>query len=174
MTLYHASNHVGLKVLLPQLSIHGTPYVYAVKNKLTAVLFGAPKDDFDILMDEQNGKPVLWECYPDALRTVYCGKSCALYEVKDTGFLSGRTGWEQELVSLNPVTVIRETMIDDIYRVIIQATGNGECILHRYSLETAYQEMLRNELMERIEMFGLTKEHLRQDMRFQTYFSSLL
>lgn len=58
--LYHVSQQSGLKELVPQMSTHGRKYVYAVNNRLTAILFGAPKDDFDILLDQEDGKPVIY------------------------------------------------------------------------------------------------------------------
>ncbi len=51
--LYHASCVAGLKELTPRASTHGEAYVYAIDNAVTALLFGAPKDDFDVLVDEE-------------------------------------------------------------------------------------------------------------------------
>lgn len=49
------------------------------------ICFGAPKDDFDLLMDEVDGIPVLYECYPGAFQRIYAGKNCSLYEVSEEG-----------------------------------------------------------------------------------------
>ena len=54
--LYHASKQTGLKLLEPCSSTHGKAYVYAIRDPVTAVCFGAPKDDFDLMMDEADGK----------------------------------------------------------------------------------------------------------------------
>lgn len=172
--LYHASQETGLKVLWPHESTHGKCYVYAVRNPLMALLFGAPKDDFDLLMDEEGGRPVLYECYPDAFRKIYAGKSCSLYEVENAGFLAHQTGWEQEWVCESPVTVMRETKIRDISLIIMEAVSQGECILHSYSDKAAYQDILREELSERIRVFGMTAEQMSRDTRFTEYFSWLL
>lgn len=94
MTLYHSSRIKGLKKLEPRISTHGSPYVYAVDNKTLSMLFGAKKDDFDMIVDMQNDVPCVWECYPDALSCVYGGKSCSVYELDGEGFLRGVTGWE--------------------------------------------------------------------------------
>jgi len=91
--LYHASQQSGIKELVPQTSTHGKKYVYAINNRLTAILFGAPKDDFDILLDEVDGKPAIFECYPNALRKIYYEKTCYLYLLNEEGFLSNQTGW---------------------------------------------------------------------------------
>lgn len=83
--LYHASKISGLRELTPRPSTHGVEYVYAIKSRITAICFGAPKDDFDLLMDEVDGIPVLYECYPGAFQRIYAGKNGSLYEVSEEG-----------------------------------------------------------------------------------------
>ena len=172
--LYHASKQAGLKELRPQISTHGKAYVYAINNRLTALLFGAPKDDFDILMDESNGTPVIYECYPDALKSVYWGKSCSLYSLSEDGFLANRTGWDPELVCERAVSVVCEERIENIYEEIIRAIQAGGCIFHPYSEDTEYQDFLRDELSERIKQFGITEAQMQADPRFELYFNRLL
>lgn len=167
--LYHASNIHNLQYLKPNKSTHGGSY-----DKVTAVCFGAPKDDFDILIDEEDGVPVLFECYPDAFKKVYKGKSCSLYTVEEEQFVSGRTGWDSELVSENTIQVLNEDMILDIYDYIIEAANRNECILNLYSDSESYQHMLKEELEERIKDFGLSKEQMANDNRFELYFSKIV
>ena len=66
--LYHISKTAGLKALKPQVSTHKKAYVYAVENLVTGLLFGSPHDDLDFMKSEENGIPVIMECYPDAFR----------------------------------------------------------------------------------------------------------
>lgn len=172
--LYHASSTAGKRILEPHLSTHGKEYVYAIRNRVTAMCFGAPKDDFDILIDEVDGKPVLFECYPDALKRVYAGKACSLYTVKEDGFLQGQTGWESEMVSENPVEVISEEIIPDIYESLGSAENRGECVINRYSGDENYLSMLRDELSERIKASGISKEQMGMDDRFQKFLSAIL
>lgn len=172
--LYHASQVFGLTVLLPQTSTHQTPYVYAIRGRLTALCFGAPKDDFDLLMDEGEGRPVLWECYPGAFRRIYGGKSCSLYAVKETGFLQGKTGWAPELVCPEAVPVLWEERIPDLFLVLSQAAEAGECILHAYSRSPDYQAMLREELTWRIRQLGLTRAQLNAGRSFPAELDRLL
>lgn len=171
--LYHASKVSGLRMLIPKESTHGKKYVYAIGNRLTAILFGAPKDDFDLLMDEADRKPVLYECYPHALKRVYEGKACSLYTVEEDGFLPHQTGWEPELVCEREVPVVHEEQIPNIYLEIAAASGRGECVLHTYSEDEAYRNFLRDELRERVRAFRLTKEQMDGDPRFVRYFYSL-
>ena len=174
MAFYHASQTRGLRVLLPSVSTHGKAYVYAIRNRLTALLFGAPKDDFDLLLDEQNGVPVAFEAYPGALQRVYSGKGCSLYEVSEDSFLPDQTGWEPEWVSTRAVPVLREERVEDLYGELLRAASQGDCLLRRYSEEEAYRAFLKEELSERVLQFGLTKERMDADPRFQRYLNRIL
>lgn len=109
--LYHVSSTAGLKVLEPKTSSHGKAYVYAIENMVTGLLFGAKKDDFDFLLDEDEcGNPVVYECYPNAFEKIYRGKCCSVYELEETDFKRGVTGWEPELVCDHEVPVQQEIM----------------------------------------------------------------
>lgn len=172
--LYHASCVSGLKRLEPRVSTHQTPYVYAIRSKLTAMLFGAPKDDFDLLIDLEDGRPVLYECYPAALKKVYSGKQCSIYTVSENGFLTGMTGWEEELVCPTSVTVVGEEVVEDIYTQLMRASENEQCTIHFFAPEENYLSFLREELQERICAFGMTAEEMRRDTRFLLYHHKLL
>ena len=172
--LYHASKQEGIIELVPQISTHGRKYVYAINNRLTALFFGAPKDDLDILVDEMEGKPVIYECYPNALKKIYFGKSCSMYELNEEGFLFNQTGWEPELVCEHAVAVVKEEKIGNIYEEIINSIQNGECIFHEYSESEEYLKFLKDELSERIRHWGITDEQMKADPRFELYFNKLL
>ena len=172
--LYHASDVVGLNILEPHVSTHGKPYVYAINSRITALLFGTPKDDFDILIDVKDGKTIIYECYPKALEKVYAGKDCFLYMVSEEGFLSGQTGWDAEMVCPTSVKVEHEEKIYDMYKSIIEATDNGFCEINYYSDNEDYQAFLREELSERIASWNITDEMMKKDVRFELYFNKLL
>lgn len=172
--LYHASCVSGLKVLEPHISTHKQPYVYAINSKLTALLFGAPKDDFDLLIDFENGRPIVYECYPNALQTVYSQKSCSVYTVEETGFLKGMTGWDQELVCPSPVPVVCEERVNDIYEEILLALHNNQCVIHFFEESDAFLSFLKDELQERVTAFGITPEYRSRDERFTKYHNKLL
>lgn len=172
--LYHASRISGLKELKPQVSTHGKPYVYAIRSKLMAILFGSPKDDFDLLIDVEDGKTVLYECYSDAIKQVYSGKSRSLYTVEETDFQKGMTGWDEELVCSSPVKVVWEEIIPDIYMEIMKATREGICEIYSYERSESYLPFLQDELQERVDTFEITAEYRKQDPRFVQYHNSLL
>ena len=171
--LYHASCVAGLKELTPRASTHGEAYVYAIDNAVAALLFGAPKDDFDVLMDEEDGRPILWECRPDALRAVYAGRGCALYAVPAEGFLCGQTGWRPERVCKTPVPAIREETIPDLYERLLAAEAEGLCVLHRFRADKSYHAFLCGEFRARIAAFGITENAVRADARFAPFLEEL-
>ena len=172
--LYHASNISGIKELKPQVSTHGKPYVYAIRSKLMAILFGAPKDDFDLLIDSENDVTTLYECYPNAVKTIYFGKKCSLYTVEEVGFQSGMTGWDEELVCSTPVTVVSEENIEDIYGKLMDAIREGICEIHFYEQSEKYLSFLRDELQERVDAFGISEEYTKKDPRFVRFHNNLL
>lgn len=114
--LYHVLQKAGLRVLQPHVSTHKKAYVYAIKNMVTGILFGAKQDDFDfIISTDENHKPAIYECYPDALKKIYQGKSCSVYELSDEGFQCGMTSWNPEFVCECEVEVLGEIVIKDLY-----------------------------------------------------------
>ena len=174
--LYHASPRSGLKTLLPHASTHGTPYVYALENPVTALLFGAKQDDFDFdISTDAAGIPTLCECYPGALETVYQGKSCSLYQAPEAGFLRSQTGWADELVSPRPVPVLSETPIPDLYARLLSAEASGALILRRYQHTPTYRRMVAAHIIDRLLRFRVDLERcLDQDPRFSTHYRALI
>lgn len=172
--LYHASQMTGLKELIPQVSTHGKPYVYAIRSRMMAMLFGTQKDDFDLLVDAENGKAILYECYPDAVKKVYSGKSCSIYSVEETGFQEGLTGWDEELVCPTSVAIVSEETVKDIHEQLMLAVEEGNCEIHFYERSEKYLSFLRDELQERVDTFGISREYREHDSRFVQYHNVLL
>ena len=97
-----------------------------------------------------------------------------MYTVSEEGFLSGKTGWDAELVCPTPVKVEQEEKIHDIYESIIEAADKGLCEINYYSDNDDYQAFLREELSERIASWNITDEMMKKDVRFELYFNKLL
>lgn len=172
--LYHVSPMPGITVLTPRVSSHGKAYVYAVDSLVTGLLFGAKKDDFDLLLDTNDeGTPEVYECYPDAFRTVYQGKGCSVYELKDDGFLHGITSWSPELVCESDVTVEREVVIDDLYSRLLQEEEDGNLILHRYTDTPAHKKLISEHIVDRLIRFDAL-DCLETDPRFQKYYQPII
>lgn len=174
--LYHVSSTSGIKVLEPKKSSHGEAYVYALKNLTTALLFGAKKDDFDFLMDEnEQGIPVIYECYPKAFETVYKGKSCSIYELSEDGFIAGMTNWEPELVSTNPVAVLNEIRVDDLYERLLYEAKQGKLIIHYFQDELSYKKIVSEHIVDRLIRWDLLESDIiYRDKRFSAYFADLI
>lgn len=153
--LYHVSKTSDLKIIEPRKSTHKIPYVYAIENVDTALLFGAKKDDFDFILDEIDGKPVVYECYKDAFKEIYSNKSCSIYELADEGFMRGMTSWTPELVSEHPAVVVREIKIDDLYGYLMDEVKAGDIILSLYKSSKEYKSMISNHILDRIIRFEI-------------------
>ena len=125
--LYHVSPKAGLKTIQPHVSTHKKAYVYAIENMVTGILFGAKQDDFDfIISTDESDTPIIYECYPDALKKIYQGKSCSVYLVDEKDFQRGLTSWNPEFVSEKEVEVISEIVIDDMYQRLLEEEHNGK------------------------------------------------
>lgn len=168
---YHVSATAGLRTLKPQRSTHGKAYVYAVDHVVTGLLFGAPHDDFDFIIDEENGIPVVSECYPDAFRLIFRGKSCSVYEVAADGFLRGMTPWQSELVCESDVAVLRETPIADLSARLLAEERAGNLILHRYADTAEYRRLVSEHIVDRLVRFDAV---YTEDERLLQHYGKLI
>lgn len=172
--LYHVSSTRGIKVLEPRESTHKRPYVYAIENLVTGLLFGTKHDDFDFCIStDENGKPHIYECYPRAFEIIYSGKSCSVYEVEEDGFLRGMTGWSVELVSESPVPVQKETFIPDLHCRLLEEQTAGNLEIHLFSEEPEYKKMISEHIVDRLIRFNAI-EYMAQNPRGQKYFKELI
>ena len=172
--VYHVSPASGLTVLTPRVSSHGKAYVYAIDNLVTGLLFGVRHDDFDFMIDtDAEDNPVVYECYPDAFYTVYHGKSCSVYELKEDSFMRGRTSWAPELVSESEVPVEKEVVVEDLYQRLLQEEAGGKLILHPYTDAQEYKEMISRHIVDRLIRFDAL-DYLETDARFQKYYKQMI
>lgn len=153
--LYHISKTTGLKVLTPHISTHKKPYVYAIENVVTGLLFGAQHDDFDFIISEKNGIPLIMECYPYAFQSIFKDKSCSIYEIPEEGFLRGMTTWTPELVSENEVTVVREIPVSNLFLRLLDEEAKGNLIIRRYEDNADYKSVVSEHVVDRLIRFDL-------------------
>ena len=174
--LYHVSPTPGLKTLRPRVSTHKKPYVYAIENRETALLFGAKQDDFDFIISTlPDGRPCVCECRPNVFQEVYQGKSCSVYEVSETGFLRGITGWEPELVCGGEVPVLRETAVPDLYQTLLAAEKENALVLERYTFSDAYRRKIASHIVDRLLRFEIDLDAILQtDNRFSLHYKALV
>lgn len=172
--LYHISKTPGLKVLKPQISTHKKAYVYAIENMVTGLLFGAPKDDFDFILCVQDGVPVVMECYPDAFRQIFEGRSCSVYEVCEDGFERGKTTWSAELVSENEVEVLSESVVENLYARLLEEKAKGNLIVRRYEDTEPYKHMISKHIVDRLIRFDMVyTDHERLHKHFGKLIAAL-
>lgn len=167
--LYHVSPVSGLRELRPQVSTHGRAYVYAAETAAMGLLFGAKQDDLDLLIDLDDGVPTVYECYPEALRTVYHGKRCSVYELHEEGFRRDLTSWAGELCCETAVPVERETVVEDLYRRIWEEEERGTLRLHRYAADAAYKRLISAHIVDRLIRFDLL-DRAEEDARLRAHF----
>lgn len=174
--LYHVSQIAGLKVLQPHVSTHKKAYVYAIENVVTGILFGAKQDDFDfIISTDENDKPSIFECYPDALRKIYQGKRCSIYELNDEGFQRGMTSWTPELVCECEIEVVREIVVNDLYERLLEEEKSGNLEIHRYEFCDEYRKKISTHIFDRIIRFEVDlSKCMEQDERFSTYYKNIV
>lgn len=174
--LYHVSHKSGLRVLQPRTSTHKKPYVYAIENMVTGLLFGVKMDDFDFMIStDENDKPVVYECYPCAFQKIYQGKGCSVYEVSDEGFMRGMTSWEPELVCENEVSVIDEIVVADLYERLLEEEKSGNLKIYRYEFNDEYREKIASHIVDRIVRFDIDLSNIiEKDRRFDVYYKGIV
>lgn len=174
--LYHVSQKSGLKVLKPHVSTHKKAYVYAIENRVTGMLFGVKKDDFDfIISTDSDYKPSVYECYPGAFQSVYQGKSCSVYQVKEEGFLRGMTSWRPELVCENEVEVVDELVVGDLYQSLLEEERKGNLTIHPYEFNDAYRKIIASHVVDRLIRFEVDLDKcMEQDERFALHYKGII
>lgn len=174
--LYHVSSYAGLKILRPHVSSHKKAYVYAIENMVTGLLFGTKQDDFDfIILTDESGTPIVYECYPDAFKKIYRGKRCSVYEVEDEGFQRGLTSWSEELVCDTEVAVKKEIVVDDLYERLIQEEAQGNLVIYRYECSDEYRKKVSAHIVDRLIRFDIDLYNcINQDSRFSMYYMRIV
>ena len=174
--LYHVSNKSGLKRLKPYISSHKKAYVYAIEDMVTGLLFGAKKDDFDlIILTEEDGISSVYECYPNAFQSIYKGKGCSVYLVKEEGFQRGMTSWSPELVCENEVEIMEEIIIEDLYQKLLEEENNGNLRVYRYEFDNNYRKKIASHVVDRIIRFDIDLDNcMTYDRRFLLYYKDIV
>lgn len=171
--LWHVSRTSGLKTLKPMVSTHGRAYVYAVDNLTTGLLFGAETDDFDFIINTSDeGAPEIFECYQNAFESVYKGKSCSVYELDDSGFMRGMTSWSAELVSVNEVKALNETVVPDLYDRLLEEEKGGRLIINRFSRDAEYKRLISGHIVDRLIRFNIGNDV--KDERLLKHYKKLI
>lgn len=160
MKLYHVSTIPNLKVLEPRLSSHGKPYVYATTNLELALFFGGKESagDFDGNYGTYNDIPFFYEAYKGALKRIFDGAVCYIYEVDPSTFMEGKTSFKSEVVSESPVKVLNCTKVENLYDYLIQLNSQSKVDLHFYEDTKEYKERIDKHISDRLIRFGILED----------------
>lgn len=135
--LYHGSPVSGLKVLRPEVSEHGKPYVYLSADMAAAALYAvrpveSPYNWYPYGFDWDRTL-VYTEYYADALADIYREKTGFLYRCSGAGISENPTGIPGVYVSQAPVTVLEEQEIPDMLVWLLEQEKRGHLRIRRYS-----------------------------------------
>ena len=151
--LFHGSHIGGLSALVPRVSEHGRPYVYAAENTVVAAIYlcnavEKPYSWFPYGF-AKDGVPVYHEIYPDAFHQSSSGKKGFIYEIKaycEEGnpscgmpnaipFDKIRGGWV--FTEAVPVSAIID--VPDAYEYLMSAAKEGRFRIAAYKDKTPAQ-----------------------------------
>ena len=134
------------------------------------------ESDFDfIISTDESDNPIIYECYPDAFKKIYQGKSCSVYVVDDEGFQRGLTSWEPEFVSEKEVEVISEIVIEDLYQRLLEEEHNGNLKMFRYEFNDEYRKKIASHITDRFIRFEIDLSNcIEKDIRFATYYKDII
>ncbi len=176
--LYHGSPVGGLSMLTPELSEHGTPYVYMASDPLVALLYAVkpvpkPFSYYPYGFDE-NGRLVYSEYFKDAFRILYAGKKGYLYECEDVLNAERPTQIACAYTSAQPVRIKRVTAIADLYEYYMAQEAKGMFVIRRFEdVPSATLAHIHRTLKQEIDLYDL-REHPEMKRFLQRYFPHIL
>ncbi len=134
--LYHGSPVGGLDILSPELSEHGTPFVYVATDPVVALLYAVkpvpkPFSYYPYGFDE-NGHVVYSEYFEDAFRILYQGQKGYLYECEETADMTQPTHIACAYASSHAIKVRRVTRISNLYEYYMQQSDKGVFSIRRF------------------------------------------
>mgnify|MGYP007109717763 CR=1 FL=1 len=121
-------------MLKPRRSTHGR-WVYATKDPVLAACFlGSLGGDFTCAVgrDPDTGKPYICERFQGAFELRYRGVSGSIYVLPGGSFLEGKTPWEEEVVSPEPVVPLREIRVPDAAEYLLRRELEEKLLIVRY------------------------------------------
>ena len=143
---YIASECPGETVFRSFTALDRWQYIFAYTDPVLALVRTMPDHEWgcghEVLLDESEGRAVLWERLPNAFRRWYEGACCSLYEVGEEQYRSGLTGWGCEMVPVGDVPVLHEERIEDVYHALVSAREAGRCVMHEFEDSDDYHLLL--------------------------------
>lgn len=139
MIYYHCSPIEGLTNLTPgkPQNFEKPSYVYMTTSLPMALMYGVRNFEYTYGYTK-DGKIYYEEYFPNALRKLYSGRTASLYFCMPETI--ERTEIPNEVVSQKVVSVIKETVIPDVYEALLEQERTGALVIRRY--EELSQKML--------------------------------
>ena len=179
-TYYHGSPIANLRTLKPAISNHKKPLVYLSSKRENCLPYlanaieqfaleqGIKCDHYQKWASygfNKEGKLVIQEYYPDALRELYEGVSGYIYRAESVE-LEALKDIPDAYVSAQELNIIDYEYIEDAYREIKKLAQEGKLKICRYDdIDKEYLEnMIRKEFSESEE--GLYKSFLKAKFSF--------
>lgn len=136
MTYYHCSPTHGLNVLEPGMprSFDKPAGVYLTTLLPMALMYGVRNFEYTYGYTRE-GQIYYEEYFPDALETLYRGKSASLYICAPKE--AAATAIPNEAVSPEAVAVLEEIVIGDVCEALLEQERLGTLVIHRYHELTA-------------------------------------
>lgn len=131
MNCYHCSPTAGLKVLEPRTpAFNNKPQaVYLAELYPMALLYGIHNFEYAYGYDKE--KRIYYsEYFPGALKELYGGKSASVYLCAPKTTETTRIPFE--LLSREPVEVLEEIFVPDLYAALLAEERMGTIAIHRY------------------------------------------
>lgn len=136
MVYYHCSPTGGLTILKPQKPkiFEKPPAVYMTTLLPMALMYGIRNYEYSYGYTK-SGQIYFDEYFPDALKILYLGKRASLYlcDPKSTSL----TKIPNEVISNEAVPIVKEIVIPDVYKALLEQEKLGTLIINRYSELTA-------------------------------------
>lgn len=128
---YHCSPVHGLSRLEPRKpqNFDKPACVYMTTSLPMALMYGIRNFEYTYGYTKE-GQIYYAEYFPDALRILHEGKSASLYECVPEE--TEKTQIPNEVVSRQPVKIVREIYIPDVMQALLEQEQQGKLVIHRY------------------------------------------
>jgi len=122
---YHGSPKANLKVIKPNLSRHGKPYVYLCSNKVHAILYTVKCHMYPYGFHGKGGLLVQQEPFEGYLKEIYSGESGYIYRIDKAESISPMKDIPSAYVTRERVEVASVEFIEDVYQKLYEYESNG-------------------------------------------------
>jgi len=136
MRAYHGTTVLDIKTLKPMQRPYSNleePCVYLTLNKALAALYIWDKPYmFMTFRFSEDGTPIYYETFPDALRFFYDGVKGCIHTCEGDFDYEDKVGIRPAVISKRPVDSIHCEKVDNAYHKLIELEKEGSLIIERY------------------------------------------